>query len=160
MRRQRPLLAQPPALLHAVLRAGSLVALVGSAVCGVKGPPRPPLGTEDQYGKRGGGDAGPCDNLEPPATVPVGKSTAAICEACSELRQKREQCGIKEPLGGRCKALCLRYDWKADLDPGQDVDARTQLMREWNQSHWDAGSEEDDQPAENPADRPDGGSAK
>ena len=135
MQRTRP--------LPVLLRAASLAAVIASAMCGVKGPPRLPLGTEDQYGKRGDGDAGTCDNLEAPQSVPVGKSTEAVCEACAELRRKREECGIKEPLGGRCKALCQRYDWKRDLDPGQDIEGRKELMREFNKGHFDAGSEEE-----------------
>ena len=112
------------------------------AMCGVKAPPRPPLGTEDQYGQRPAeGDAGPgCDHLEAPAAVPVGQTTEAICASCQELRERRERCGVNEPLGGRCKALCQRYDGKRDLDPRQDVDGRAQLMKEWNRGHVDGGA--------------------
>ena len=54
------------ARLPAFLRAASVAALVGSAMCGVKGPPKPPLGTEDQHGKRSDGDAGSAEDLERP----------------------------------------------------------------------------------------------
>ena len=121
------------AALRGFWRAAALAGTVSFVMCGVRGSPRPPQ-MEDQYGKRYADAGVGCDDIEAPHTVPVGRTTEEICDSCDALRQKRERCGVTEPLSGRCKALCMRGDWKRDSDPGQDIEARTTLMKEWGKT--------------------------
>ena len=133
--------------LRAFLRGVALAGSVSFAMCGTKAFPRPPQ-MEDQYGKRYADAGVGCDDIEAPVNVPVGRATEEICKACDELREKRDRCGVKEPLGGRCRSLCQRTDWNRDLDPAQDLEARQALMKSWAKSRSDAGREREAQEKE------------
>jgi hypothetical protein len=128
--------------LRAFLRGAALAGSVSFAMCGVRGWPKPPQ-MEDGYGARYSDAGVGCDNVEAPNTVPVGKTTEEICEACDELREKRARCGVKEQLGGRCRSLCQRPDWKRDQEPEQDIEAKTEAMKRWAKTPPDAGHDED-----------------
>ena len=130
------------AALRAFLRGAALAGSVSFAMCGVRGGPKPPQ-MEDGYGRRYSDAGVGCDSIEAPNVVPVGKTTEEICDACDELREKRARCGVKEPLGGRCRSLCQRPDWKRDQEPEQDVEAKTEAMKRWAKTPPDAGHDEE-----------------
>ena len=137
---QKP--SRSTSVLRAFLRSAALAGTVSFAMCGVRSWPKPPQ-MEDGYGARYSDAGVGCDNVEAANVVPVGKTTEEICDACDDLREKRARCGVKEQLGGRCRALCQRPDWKRDQEPEQDIEAKTEAMKRWAKTPPDAGHDED-----------------